>query len=193
MFDPSFMSPETRIAWEESGGEVIEIRPGVFAAVIYDDYAIVDRGYGATYRYQRCNCCGEFSLENFAPNNERKGCVCEGCAVAIANHWWKARSGDYLTWREHGPSYYDKKDAEKQRRKKITGAARKKIFERDLYRCRYCGSHKDISLDHVIPVSKGGSDEPDNLVTACRACNSRKSDKTPEERKMILQEAGFYK
>lgn len=61
-------------------------------------------------------------------------------------------------------------------------ALRASIFERDDFACVYCGA-SDVALecDHVVPVSRGGSNEPENLVTACRNCNRSKSDKTPEE------------
>ncbi|WP_242384439.1 HNH endonuclease [Enterococcus faecalis] len=56
------------------------------------------------------------------------------------------------------------------------------VFERDAYTCKYCGKIGGIlEVDHVIPFSKGGSDELDNLVCACRKCNRQKKDKTLEE------------
>jgi hypothetical protein len=55
------------------------------------------------------------------------------------------------------------------------------VFERDGYCCIYCSATEDLTLDHVIPYSKGGSDEPDNLATCCRSCNSRKHARTPQE------------
>lgn len=56
---------------------------------------------------------------------------------------------------------------------------------RDGRRCAYCGGHGD-TVDHVIPRSRGGSGEWDNLVCACRACNNRKADRTPVEAGMKL-------
>jgi hypothetical protein len=56
------------------------------------------------------------------------------------------------------------------------------IFERDSYICQYCSRYtEDPDCDHVIPWSRGGSDASDNLVTACRACNGSKHNKTPKE------------
>lgn len=63
------------------------------------------------------------------------------------------------------------------KRAKIPASVRRSIFERDEYRCRHCGGYIDLSLDHIVPWSKGGSDEPDNLQTLCRSCNSRKRDR----------------
>lgn len=60
----------------------------------------------------------------------------------------------------------------------ITPEVRDFIFNRDEGRCRYCGSkNPPFHLDHVYPVSKGGETSIDNLVLACRKCNSEKSAK----------------
>lgn len=53
-----------------------------------------------------------------------------------------------------------------------------KILKRDNYTCRYCGQFAPnvrLEVDHIIPVSEGGTDEEDNLTTACWACNAGKS------------------
>jgi 5-methylcytosine-specific restriction protein A len=57
------------------------------------------------------------------------------------------------------------------RRKKISRAKRERIFARDRYRCRDCGVDHDLTIDHVIPVSKGGTNEVKNLRTLCAPCN----------------------
>ena len=59
----------------------------------------------------------------------------------------------------------------------IGAKKRFEVFKRDGFRCQYCWRHsKDVTLevDHVIPKSKGGSDDFSNLITACRECNSGK-------------------
>ena len=43
--------------------------------------------------------------------------------------------------------------------------------------CACCGSTEDITIDHIIPLSKGGDDELNNLRLLCRSCNSRKGDR----------------
>ncbi|MEQ9304181.1 MAG: HNH endonuclease [Marinoscillum sp.] len=58
---------------------------------------------------------------------------------------------------------------------------RHNIFKRDAFHCQYCGNNKDLTLDHLIPKSKGGKSSWTNLVTACKHCNAKKGDFTPEE------------
>ena len=58
-----------------------------------------------------------------------------------------------------------------------------RIFARDGFACRYCGAkgpHVELEVDHVQPVSRGGTDHPLNLVTACRPCNRGKAAEEPE-------------
>lgn len=59
------------------------------------------------------------------------------------------------------------------------------LFARDEHTCLYCGTqHKiaeNLTCDHVIPTSRGGSNEWTNCVTACKRCNHAKNDRTPEE------------
>ncbi len=69
--------------------------------------------------------------------------------------------------------------------------SRQNIFKRDGYSCQYCGSLKDLTMDHVHPRSRQGKSSWDNLVTACRTCNSRKGDSTPEEANMPLMKKPF--
>jgi hypothetical protein len=54
---------------------------------------------------------------------------------------------------------------------------RNKIFDRDYNKCLLCGTDKNISVDHIIPFSKGGRTIETNLQTLCRSCNSKKKDK----------------
>jgi len=59
---------------------------------------------------------------------------------------------------------------------------RQEIYERDGHRCVYCGTTKYLTLDHLIPISKGGDYfSSDNLVTACLHCNNAKGCMDPLE------------
>jgi 5-methylcytosine-specific restriction endonuclease McrA len=66
---------------------------------------------------------------------------------------------------------------------------RRNIFYRDKNRCQYCGkvfAQRDLNLEHVVPLSRGGSSNWTNVVTACIACNTRKGNRTPFEAGMQL-------
>ena len=64
---------------------------------------------------------------------------------------------------------------------------RRNLFRRDDHRCQYCGAPRsDLTLDHVLPRSRGGPTSWENVVACCRACNARKRDRTPEEAGMRL-------
>jgi 5-methylcytosine-specific restriction endonuclease McrA len=75
--------------------------------------------------------------------------------------------------------------------KKILPPTRNRIYKRDNHECVYCGSKKQLTLDHVIPKSRGGSNNWENLVTSCFKCNSKKSNMTPDEAKMKLRYKPF--
>lgn len=67
---------------------------------------------------------------------------------------------------------------------------RKNILARDHYMCMYCDKRLpagELTLDHVMPESRGGASSWSNLVACCASCNRRKADKTPEEAGMMLR------
>lgn len=65
------------------------------------------------------------------------------------------------------------------KRKSLSKRVRFEVFKRDGFRCMYCGAHPPavvLHVDHINPVSAGGEDSIDNLITACQPCNAGKSD-----------------
>lgn len=63
--------------------------------------------------------------------------------------------------------------------------SRKEVFARDNYTCQYCGAKtRDLTLDHVMPRHRGGLHVWENVLTACKPCNHRKRNHTPEEAHM---------
>ena len=58
---------------------------------------------------------------------------------------------------------------------------RENVFKRDGFKCQYCGTEKELTLDHLIPKARGGKTSWNNLVTACKSCNSKKGNYLPEE------------
>ncbi len=66
--------------------------------------------------------------------------------------------------------------------------SRKNVMRRDNHQCQYCGVTKPpLTVDHVMPRSRGGQDTWENLVTACIKCNVKKGNRTPEEAHMKLR------
>ena len=76
-----------------------------------------------------------------------------------------------------------------RQRREASGMRRTRIYMRDKFRCQYCGDRKtlrDLTLDHILPRSRGGDNSPFNVVTACVTCNQRKGNRTPSEARMPL-------
>ncbi len=59
--------------------------------------------------------------------------------------------------------------------------SRRAVFARDGYECQYCGAASHLTMDHVIPRSRGGGSSWDNVVTSCAPCNLRKGNRLPHE------------
>jgi 5-methylcytosine-specific restriction endonuclease McrA len=110
----------------------------------------------------------------------------------------KAEPLDMLSevgWMVHSPSlvlyvprHIRLKVASSERTWKVPPVNRREVLKRDHYTCQYCGSSKHLTLDHVIPRSRGGLHTWDNVVTACEKCNSKKGDKTLHEAGMHLRQ-----
>ena len=76
-----------------------------------------------------------------------------------------------------------------RRRRQTSGMKRLRIFVRDRFTCQYCGQKRaagELTLDHIIPRAQSGRSTPENLATACVACNTRKGNRTPTEARMPL-------
>ena len=109
----------------------------------------------------------------------------------------------YIQPKREAPSEYSKKKPQKYNAEFYK--AKKEIFERDKYICQYCGKKCEVSrnydfdsfitlsdvahLDHIIPLSKGGTNDKENLVTTCGACNRKKRNKILIKQK-IQSESG---
>lgn len=65
--------------------------------------------------------------------------------------------------------------------------SRRALFARDGWRCQYCGSEGKLTLDHVVPRSRGGESVWENVVASCAPCNMRKGNRTPDEVQMSLR------
>ena len=69
---------------------------------------------------------------------------------------------------------------------------KRNVLVRDRFHCAYCGTRKEkLSVDHIIPKSRGGQTNFENCVAACKACNRKKGSRTPNEAKMYLNLKAF--
>lgn len=75
--------------------------------------------------------------------------------------------------------------------KKKVAWTRKNVMVRDHFTCLYCGSKNQLTIDHILPKSRGGKDTWENTVTSCKPCNNRKNDKLPSECGMTLSKQPY--
>ncbi|MFN6567531.1 HNH endonuclease [Dendronalium sp. ChiSLP03b] len=97
---------------------------------------------------------------------------------------WKVRSPNVVL---EIPEHIRLTNGNPERHWKVPAVRSKEIFRRDNHTCQYCGNTKRLTIDHVIPRSKGGTHTWDNVVTACEKCNSTKSDRLLHEIGMTLK------
>lgn len=75
-------------------------------------------------------------------------------------------------------------------RKAVTWS-KKNVMVRDDFKCVYCGSDKNLNIDHVFPQSRGGKNTFENTVTSCVDCNNKKGNRTLREAKMFYRKRTF--
>ncbi len=105
-------------------------------------------------------------------------------SLAYSGQQWEVRSPSVVL---QVPEHIRLTVSNPERHWKLPPVSRREIFRRDQHRCQYCGSHQHLTLDHVIPRSKGGTHSWDNVVAACERCNSRKGDRLLHETGMLLK------
>ena len=65
--------------------------------------------------------------------------------------------------------------------------SKRNVLKRDSFQCQYCGTRTGpMTVDHVLPKTRGGRDTWENMVCACLKCNNRKGDRTPEKAGITL-------
>ena len=69
--------------------------------------------------------------------------------------------------------------------------SKRNVMVRDDYKCVYCSSSKELTIDHIIPASKGGKTSFENCTTACKSCNNLKGNRTPSEANMFMTKQAY--
>lgn len=127
----------------------------------------------------RCNyCSNEFPSchPHFTLDNDTH--IEMECSRKMAEKWLKVSGNDFygLSWlKELEQKYYSK--LRRKRTCYLNKQVRLDILKKYKFTCVTCKSKENLSIDHIHPVSKGGSDEFKNLQVMCRSCNSRKSNR----------------
>lgn len=130
-----------------------------------------------------CTQCGQIKLliEFFTDKRQSSGVrpSCKKCDKSKYDAY-RAVNLDKVrqasnNWKKN--NYYDRRSYFNTEKRKITGKDKKRILSQP---CIYCGSYPS-TIDHVIPLSRGGRDAIGNLAPACGSCNSRKRNQTVME------------
>ena len=158
---------------------------------------------GLAYRCKQCSnaTSSKWALENPDRVREIKAKSLEKCGRTYTEEQLENRRRAAQKRRQDDPEKHRKQDAEYRQNNpdKVKSARQKRrAFESkavgtctaeqlrarfDYYdnRCAYCGCGGPMEADHQIPLSRGGTNWPANMVPACRSCNASKGSKTPKE------------
>ncbi len=132
----------------------------------------------------RCRCCGWTCAFDGLVYDEAM-LVCGCCAARLHNlfqrkhagtwcRYYKTSDADFALFGETRQEAEDFLARSQPTKSRISNKLRLRIYERDGFKCVYCRSRKDLSLDHVRAESRGGATDEGNLVTCCKPCNSKK-------------------
>lgn len=130
-----------------------------------------------------CKLCWTQRCQKYRNKNKVK--VIERRQIYYKNHK-KIASKQNKTWDKNNPArrlvIYNKYRArENAAPGNFTEIDWNKQYKLQNGQCFYCGLNKKLTIDHKMPLSKGGSNRPENIVLACKECNSSKRDKPFEE------------
>lgn len=100
------------------------------------------------------------------------------------NRGWQVRSPNIVLY---VPEHIRLTMGNPERIWRVPPVNRRELLRRDNHICQYCGATRNLTIDHVIPRSKGGLHTWDNVVTACGTCNSQKGDRLLSEIGMSLK------
>lgn len=121
---------------------------------------------------------GARSLSGIAEATHADEATAELAVLALRAGGYVAADGpDRYTIPEHVEAQAPTAPAPANPRRPISTRKALQVFDRDGYACKACGTSQGLTVDHIVPVSKGGSNDLDNLQTLCGPCNSRKGNR----------------
>jgi len=133
--------------------------------------------YWAARRYSRCDICeieyGTRATKHTVVLDGEKLTVCSRCRRRIENRKASAKLNEFLNARGDGRERQI--DINTNGRRPIPSDVKRKVWRRDQGRCVGCGSNEALEFDHIIPVSKGGSNTVRNIQLLCERCNRAKA------------------
>lgn len=140
------------------------------------------------YRQEHGERLNKESRERYRQDEEyRQKCISQ------AKKWHRSNRNHKLAYnKQYYKNNYERFAAAnltKHSREPIESKIIKQVYQEDNYTCQYCGTYGGkLTIDHKIPVSRGGNNNRNNLCVACHSCNCSKGAKTPEEFEVYLKE-----
>jgi len=125
----------------------------------------------------------ELLLESYLPAL-LKSHLYEGGSGGGESESIKLEIGNWVLSRLGYPTYIEHPQKPKRQKSQPSPKRdyRQIVFERDGYKCVKCGDDENLTADHIIPISKGGKTNMENLRTLCKSCNSSKGNRIETER-----------
>jgi 5-methylcytosine-specific restriction endonuclease McrA len=193
-------------------GGGFSVKPSHVGKRVYCSHECMTRAYTKPRRKLICVSCGkEFMVPDRESRKNAQFCSkkCMGIGQTGENHWnyQHGQKWDPEREKEYRRTYYEQnkemlnQKAFLHKAKSRTGLKVKgshtfeewqTLVERNEHKCFYCGvvttseeGKRKLTRDHLIPLSKGGTDDISNVVPSCKSCNGSKGDKTLEEWKRV--------
>ena len=163
--------------------------------VVIDFIELIARSQGRSYikgflykfDVKECSACfsKKYEIYNCSTNIRLIFCECLSCGAkrrfklaqgASLNHYQSNAVRNYF-YHNNKIIHFFEAGKKKSRSRDISPGVRREVFRRDKGVCVRCGSKHDIHYDHILPFSKGGGNDANNIQILCRTCNLRKGSK----------------